>query len=218
MIRYQYTLEESPDESGLFWVQRNSIRVMPCPTRSSALKAVKAFRKADGAEPKPRNVINAYLKGLIDWHGIQVVRDHLDVLSENERLAVNYSLTGIGQTEIAKKLNLSQPSVSYLLKRSAGRLEYVITRPFFDPRMMESDLAEILDLEDVRILLRFWNTGCQTTVAQEVNRTQGFVRYRVARSLPIMKTGGNHRTLKYAKAIEDLIEAGGILHHPERTE
>jgi hypothetical protein len=96
MIRYRYTLEGRPDKDGKFWIRRNGVRVLSCPSRVEARQIIVACEDGDPASAsaqKPQ--INVFLRTLIDQHGIQTVRDHMGVLDAKERLAVNNALMGM---------------------------------------------------------------------------------------------------------------------------
>ena len=132
------------------------------------------------------------------------------MLFRSERDIINLTLAGTPQVEIAKTLSLSQPSISYSLSRSAERLEYAISRPFFDPVHLRKEMDSVLPREDAELLEQFWSCGCQSTVARSLGKTQGFVRYRILRSSKAMEDSSSKVLKAYAKAIKELTDKGPI--------
>jgi hypothetical protein len=208
MARERYTVEGRRDVSGVWWVQRNGVRVCSYPTRRKAHQVAHACSGGPQLDPSPTR-INAQLRGLVDKHGIQTVRDHLWILSGDELKSVNRSLAGDSQIKIAKLCRVTQPSVVYCLQRASERIEYAIQRPFFDPLTMYLDLTGVLPCHDAKIVMRYWQMGCQSQVARVTGTTQGYVRHRLLRSIRCLEDF--HQFHPYTKALRDLMSLGIIM-------
>jgi len=88
------------------------------------------------------------------------------------------------QIDIAAHFKLSQPTVCYRIQRAMKRLRFLLQVPEVDIKRLEKDLERVLsDPVDVRIMILFWQAGCQSAVAKQLSTSQGMVRHRIERSL-----------------------------------
>jgi len=88
------------------------------------------------------------------------------------------------QTEIAKILGVSQPTVNYRYKRARARLD------FFDqlPKVTSDEIRQVLETlgvrdRDIEAMVLYVETNSQSEVARRMNASQGAVRYWVLRVL-----------------------------------
>lgn len=88
------------------------------------------------------------------------------------------------QTDIAAHFQLSQPTVCYRIQRAMKRLRFLLQVPDVNIKRLEKDLEGVLsDPVDVRIMVLFWQAGCQSAVAKQLDTSQGMIRHRIERSL-----------------------------------
>lgn len=87
------------------------------------------------------------------------------------------------QTDIAEIFKVSQPTVCYRLQRATSRIRFVLSLPPVEDGEILSALRGFLtDEEDIEIMLRMYETTCQSAVAKAMGITQGKVRHRFKRS------------------------------------
>lgn len=128
--------------------------------------------------------------------------DHLlDRIPDREADVIElYFLHGKRQADIATIFGITQAAVSYRLGRGIKRIKFVLEIPHVTREQMKEDLSEAFPPEvgrtddsvddpeanlhiDVRILLRMWETTCQSEVAHTLSLTQGRVRHRFFRAV-----------------------------------
>lgn len=64
------------------------------------------------------------------------------------------------------------------------RLRFLLQVPDVNIKRLEKDLEGVLsDPVDVRIMVLFWQAGCQSAVAKQLDTSQGMIRHRIERSL-----------------------------------
>lgn len=88
------------------------------------------------------------------------------------------------QTEIAKILGCSQPTVSYRYKRARSRLEFLEKLP----SATSAEIRQVLTTlgardQDIEAMVLYVETTSQSEVARRMNTSQGAVRYWVLRVL-----------------------------------
>lgn len=112
-------------------------------------------------------------------------KDHIGRLPALERdvLRLHMDLRK-PQTEIAKILGLSQPSVNYRYKRARERLDFMEKIP----QVTSSEIREVLtrlgasDL-DIQAMVLYVETNSQSEVARRMETSQGAVRHWIHRVL-----------------------------------
>lgn len=118
-------------------------------------------------------------------HQLERVREVLDMLPPREADFIDlYYFKQIKQTDIAALFGVSQPTVCYRLQRAASRIQFLLTLPDvkLDARRLQST-GVVSDPIDVQILLMMVQTTCQSEVAKQLGKSQGFVRHRFMRSV-----------------------------------
>lgn len=119
------------------------------------------------------------------------------------------------QTDIAEIFRVSQPTVCYRLQRATARIRFVLSLPDVTAQEMEDALRGFLgDEEDVEIMLRMYETTCQSAVAKAMNITQGKVRHRFMRSTKRMRETPAMET--YAQIFTSISENLNILREVDR--
>lgn len=88
------------------------------------------------------------------------------------------------QTEIAKILGVSQPTVNYRYKRARARLEFLEQLP----KVTSDEIRQVLQTlqvrdRDIEAMVLYVETNSQSEVARRMNASQGAVRYWVLRVL-----------------------------------
>ena len=95
------------------------------------------------------------------------------------------------QTDIAMIFRVSQPTVCYRLQRAADRIKFLLKLPVLDETEARPVLEKVLnDATDVTIMLRMYETTCQSEVAKFLGVSQGFVRHRFLRSILRLRSAG----------------------------
>lgn len=96
------------------------------------------------------------------------------------------------QTDIATIFGVSQPTVCYRLQRAAERIRFLLQLPEFDMDSARATIQETLpDPIDVEIMVRMYETTCQSEVAKIMGVSQGFVRHRFIRSIVRIRAAGH---------------------------
>jgi hypothetical protein len=207
--------------NGIWWVLVDDLPMFQFQTRKDARDFCIAARKRHGGRfsPKP----NGDICDVINKLGFATVLEHAHFLHPYERQALDLSLTGRRQTEVADLMGISQPSVCYILSRVSQRIEYLATRPKFDLDLMRKDLRDIPTLlpSDPGILVDYWVCGNQSSVARKYGRTQGWVRHRIQRTLGCVVKHTKWRAeagvewatrcMGYQSAVSALVSKGRIM-------
>jgi len=119
------------------------------------------------------------------------------------------------QTDIAEIFRVSQPTVCYRLQRATARIRFVLSLPDISEAEMEIALRGFLgDEEDVEIMMRMYETTCQSAVAKAMEITQGKVRHRFMRSTKRMLE--NPQMQQYAKIFQAIAENLNIMREVDR--
>ena len=106
-----------------------------------------------------------------------------------KRFILSQYLAGKHQTEIAKLMDIAQPSVADTINRTLDRcvtLSCHLPRPSM---AMVKKATRNLPEQDQEILLLMFQHEQQLAVAEEIGRSQGYVRYRYLKGLDNMEEG-----------------------------
>lgn len=108
--------------------------------------------------------------------------DRLDWLKSIERIALFQFLCGGSQVALAKRLGISQPTVSYRVKRAVQRLRILADYPKLDVYQICEILSAVgwPDPEhNALLVLAYLETGCQAHAGIAFNRSQGWARHNL---------------------------------------
>jgi len=97
------------------------------------------------------------------------------------------------QKDIAHIFGCTQAAISYRIKKSLKRIEFLLSIPDVPEPQMREVLASVLDPLDVEIFVRLYQTTCQTSVADSLYISQGLVRHRFFKGLRTLDTEKNLR-------------------------
>lgn len=124
---------------------------------------------------------------------LERVRGILDRIPPREADFVDlYYFKQKRQTDIANIFRVSQPTVCYRLQRAAERIRFLLQLPAFDVEAARPTIRATLDdPTDVEIMVRMYETTCQSEVAKIMGVSQGFVRHRFIRSISRLKAAGH---------------------------
>lgn len=119
---------------------------------------------------------------------VQRVRELLPMLPAREADYIRlYFFNNLTQVEIADIFNVTQPTISYRLNRSAKRMQFLLRMPNLSHEQIEEGVRSFLDNEfDVQIMLLMNEHICQSEVARQLGVTQGKVRHRFIKYLKKM--------------------------------
>lgn len=147
---------------------------------------------------------------------LERVREIMKELPQREADFVElYFFNHKTQTDIAEIFRVSQPTVCYRLQRATARIRFVLSLPDIKEKEMEEALRSFLgDEEDVEIMMRMYETTCQSAVAKAMNITQGKVRHRFMRSTKRMLS--NPSMELYAKVFDSISKNLNILREVDR--
>lgn len=100
------------------------------------------------------------------------------------------------QADIGDLFNVSQGAVSYKIRRALERIRFLMKCPVVDIDKMAEDLKDVLPYENsskfknticdnlyLHIMIRVYETSCQSVVAEELGVFQNRVRYRFKKGL-----------------------------------
>jgi predicted transcriptional regulator len=138
---------------------------------------------------------------------------------ERDILRLHLSLRK-SQTEVAKILGVSQPTVNYRYARARERLEFMEKIPRVSPDEIRGVLRELGARDsDVEAMALYAETSSQSEVARRMNASQGAVRHWVLRALvnhlqTDMRNDDTHRRVR--TACQMLVGKPGILNEPIR--
>jgi DNA-directed RNA polymerase specialized sigma24 family protein len=124
------------------------------------------------------------------------------------------------QTEIAKILGVSQPTVNYRYKRARARLEFLEKLP----TVTGNEIREVLQRlgareQDIQAMVLYIETNSQSEVARRLETSQGAVRYWVLRALTDhlqkdMREDDLHKRVRTACSM--LVSKPGIFNEPQK--
>lgn len=131
--------------------------------------------------------------------GIEKTREIVRKLSPTESRIVLAILGGGSQTQVASTTGFSQPSVCHYVATAAKRIRFLATRESYDIVKIREYLEGLVGetsypghhYMDIPIALMFIETMCQSTVADRLGVTQGFVRHRLLRMMDFLKPHRN---------------------------
>jgi predicted transcriptional regulator len=140
---------------------------------------------------------------------------------ERDILRLHLSLRK-SQTEVAKILGVSQPTVNYRYARARARLEFMEKIPRVTPDEIRKVLRELGARDsDVEAMALYAETSSQSEVARRMNTSQGAVRHWILRALVShlqsdMHNDDAHRRVR--NACQMLVGKPGILNEPIRPD
>jgi len=124
------------------------------------------------------------------------------------------------QTEIARILGVSQPTVNYRYKRAKARLAFLEKLP----EVTGEEIREVLQRlgareQDTEAMVLYIETNSQSEVARRMQTSQGAVRYWVLRALTDhlqkdMSDNDVHRRVRIACGM--LVSKPGIFNEPQK--
>jgi len=124
------------------------------------------------------------------------------------------------QTEVAKILGVSQPTVNYRYKRARERLEFMDKLP----PVTASEIREVLGKlgashQDVEAMVLYVETNSQSEVARRMETSQGAVRHWIHRALVNhlqndMRDDDVHKRVRTACGM--LVNKPGIFNEPQK--
>jgi predicted transcriptional regulator len=140
-----------------------------------------------------------------------------------QELIQDYYSNNKTQAEIAQKHDITQAAVSYRLKISHKRLDFL--QRF--PRITQASLKRLLQsagFEDptIRILSALYKTTCQLTAADKTGNSQGKVRHQLHRAVEKLETlvaSGRDDLKEVLLGLTMVRDQSGALHtyvHPAR--
>jgi predicted transcriptional regulator len=145
--------------------------------------------------------------------------DHIQRLPAMERDILHLHLTlKKSQTEVAKILGVSQPTVNYRYKRARQRLEFMDKIP----QVEAAEIREVLERlgardTDVEAMVLYVETSSQSEVARRMDTSQGAVRHWILRALVNhlqndLREDEKHRRVRTACSM--LVSKPGIFNEP----
>lgn len=148
-------------------------------------------------------------------------RDDIARLPPVERDILHLHLTlRKSQTEVAKILGVSQPTVNYRYARARARLEFMDKIPKVTPQEIREVLRALGARDtDVEAMALYVETSSQSEVARRMNTSQGAVRHWILRALVShlqadLREEDTHRRVRTACQL--LVGKPGILNEPNR--
>jgi DNA-directed RNA polymerase specialized sigma24 family protein len=124
------------------------------------------------------------------------------------------------QTEVAKILGVSQPTVNYRYKRARERLDFMEKVP----RVTADEIRQVLRTlgardTDVDAMVLYVETSSQSEVARRMNTSQGAVRHWILRALVThlkndMREDDVHKRVRMACSM--LVGKPGIFNEPAK--
>ena len=137
---------------------------------------------------------------------MEKVRDALGFIPTREADFIDlYVFKKRKQTDIAAIFGVSQPTVSYRLKRAEARIRYLIDLPTLEDGELERVLERVLeDPLDIKIMLLMFETTCQSEAAKQLGVSQGLVRHRFLRAIgKLAKEDGCQKYMELFQYVSD---------------
>lgn len=136
--------------------------------------------------------------------GIEKTREIVRKLTPTEARIVLAILGGGSQTQVATSTGFSQPSICYYVATATKRIRFLVTRESYDIVKVREHLEGLFGEStypgchylDIPIAIMFIETMCQSTVADRLGVTQGFVRHRILRMMDFLKPHRNKASLE----------------------
>ena len=127
--------------------------------------------------------------------------DVLGLVHPYKRYVLGQTLRGRTQMEIAAKMEIAQPSVSYLIRTTLKRCRQYqpVVRPTYREVLAST---RTLDDEDAKVVLAMWRHRQQSAAGVQLGRSQGYVRYRFLRSIPLLDDDDVASWFRIADTIE----------------
>ena len=126
------------------------------------------------------------------------------------------------QTEVAKILGVSQPTVNYRYKRARERLDFMNMLP----QVSSEEIRDVLMTlgardKDIEAMALYVETNSQSEVARKMGTSQGAVRHWIHRALVNhlqndMSENPVHRRVRTACGL--LVNKPGIFNEPKKSE
>lgn len=167
------------------------------PSREKARKFARTYDHVHGGGM--RSLLS--LTGVL---GIEKTRETIRKLAPTEARVVLALLSGGSQTQVATATGLSQPSVCHYVSTATRRIKFLVTRESYDIVKVREYLEGLIGETsypghhylDIPIAIMFIETMCQSTVADRLGVTQGFVRHRILRMMDFLKPHRNKASLE----------------------
>lgn len=124
------------------------------------------------------------------------------------------------QTEVAKILGVSQPTVNYRYKRARERLDFMIKLPEVTSEEIRTVLHKLgARGNDVEAMVLYVETNSQSEVARRLDTSQGAVRHWIHRALvnhlqADVNDADVHRRVRTACSM--LVNKPGIFNEPQK--
>lgn len=129
-----------------------------------------------------------------------------------ERGILTRYLEGEKQQDIGELYGITQAAVSYKIKRSLQRLEFLEHLTSVSTEDFKAGLQRLqVEPETQRILLAMRKYACQSRVADRLKLTQGKVRYRILKAAQGLQPK-NIADLEVVRQVELLRDNPGLLH------
>jgi hypothetical protein len=120
------------------------------------------------------------------------LRPLIQTLPKMERdLLYLYFFVQKSQEEIAVLFGLTQGGVSYRIKRTIQRLQFILSLPPVDFQEMQTDLLKVLSEEQVKLLCLMSKSSSQTVTGVLTGLSQGRVRYRFLKAIELLKSSAD---------------------------
>ncbi len=149
---------------------------------------------------------------------MEKVRDALASIPSREADFIDlYIFKKRKQTDIAAIFGVSQPTVSYRLKRAEARIRYLIELPVIADGELDRMLEQVLDDPlDIRIMVLMHETTCQSEVAKQLGVSQGLVRHRFIRAIGKLEKVEGYE--KYVQLFQFVYQNLNILREVQRPQ
>jgi hypothetical protein len=149
-----------------------------------------------------------------------VVEDYRERLPALERDVI-YLVEDLRRTQsdCARILGISQPTVSYRYQRSRQKIAHLSILPKVTPYEVRAVLAELGAKEsDIRCWELYVEFNSQTAVSEQLERSQGWVRYNLSRGLDLLKADLNpaDRHTRVRNACQMLYKHAGLFLAPDK--
>lgn len=121
---------------------------------------------------------------------------------------------GLTQVEAAKRLECSQPSVWFRLRRAHEQIRFISQLSLHADLIasLQTDLSPFLSQEDIDIIYGLLDSSTQSNVARGFRRSQGFVRYRFHKAIAVIQS--NPELIKYVPLLQLVRANYGTSHFP----
>ncbi len=145
---------------------------------------------------------------------VQLVSIVLNYLRKKERLVLLYTMADLSQADIAKKLNISQPYVSRIIKKSVGKIREVVKHQVRYKEVFSMEITEneyIISFTPKHISIE--------TCLQKLVSTEGLLDFKIScnKKRILVQVPADPESFSFIAKIIQEIDNSSMNFHPDKS-